>query len=358
MRSVTVSLCRENYAKDISEKLQDDSATLKKMTVRICLPFLNGEVSEDTTLLWEQIASHSSLEELSVQLNGKIATLVAVTNLVDILTKLLVCSPKLIYLHINTMWLEGDIQQLVKAIEQFPALKILHLWQTQVLDQPAGLQPLLSLTAFLEEFKIESCSISKDSPASPQTMGIIAKSQTLQKLTLDEVQDAEVLALLDAVVESGNGVLKYLDFGESKLQLPALLKLSEFLRQNDSIVSLFFSLSEDVSIAPVADSLQSNTVLKRICFCRFLQTTTVLLEEDIKSLQSLLSTQNTTLEEIDITTAKNGYTDAVVDPEIDFYLQLNRSNRSQVLEFIADDHEASMNPGFWIDILSSSVCIV
>ena len=355
MRPLTLNLCRENDVKNGIFRLEEKNATLKRITVRICLPYLNGEITEDTSSIWERIASIPVLKDLSIHLNGKEATPVPIQNLVDALTGLLVCGSKIVSMRINTIWMEGSIQPFVKAIEQFPCLKSLHLWQTQVAQQEEGLEPLFALTSFLEEFKLEPCGIYRFSPASPDAMAAITKSKVLKTLTLDKLQDAEISAFLEALYQSETNNLKELDFGDSKLQLSAVQSLSRILRKHSSLESLRICIRENVPIDPLTDSLKSNTSLKRMCFCRSQETSsTISLQQDINNFLAVLVEQNFTLEEIEVSLESKSYLEPVVDTEIEFYLQLNRSNRSEILSYVAANHEASMDPQYWIDVLSSS----
>jgi hypothetical protein len=361
MSSITLSLFRSSDVADATRQLERERYAIERITVRICLPIMQGEAREETNALWASLSTLPKLQELSIQLNGKALSTISVDHLVVTLDGFRECGSKVVSLMMNSLWIDGNMHQLLHCLEQhFTGLKTLHLWQTQAVNQDSGVAPLLNLTSRLEEFKLESCSISKVTPASDVAMETVAQSKTLKKLTLDDCQNSEALALLSALNESQTtSHLKVLSFGDSKLQTPAVRSIGRLLLNPQCrLETISLTLLEHVSILPIVEALQTeNTTLKRLCFCRLQKNTSDPPEQDVRALRTVLADSNTTLQEVDISVKESHstYNEDVEDPEIDFYLTLNCLGRGKLLEDInKNDVGAATSPEFWISNVLTS----
>ena len=279
------------------------------------------------------------------------------------LAKLLQEAPNLSLLEIDVLGISGgNVACLGAALKSQVQLRTVYMNEIEHVHAHGNLQPLadaLCSLPRLETLEVYQVCFAKNSAMNARALSSIArhsKAKSLEVMPCPHHNFQEQgLAVTGGL--RANRVLQ-------KLRLTTCTFPKRFMFQDEVIASLGcvlqdnpfcplqsleLNVCESINLLPFAHALTTNRTLTNLVLC---WDTPSLIPDDknMTALRRVIRDQNYVLERLDITLRND--LGPPVDPELHFYLQLNRMGRKHLLGRNGNDKDAASRDD-WIDRLSA-----
>lgn len=225
----------------------------------------------------------------------------------------------------------GNLQPLADAICSLPRLETLEVYQVCFAKNSAMNARALSSIARYSKAKILEvmpCPYHDFQEQGLAVTGGLRSNRVLQRLRLTTCTFPKRSMFRDEVIAS----------------LACVLEVNPFCR----LQSLELNVCEGINLLPLAHALKTNRTLTNLVLC-WDTLSLVPNDKNMAALRGVIRDHNYVLERLDIT-LRNDH-GPPVDPELHFYLQLNRMGRKLLLEGNGRDKEVASRAD-WIDRLS------
>ena len=357
-----ITLIDEEDVRESMELIQargQQESDVDQICLTIYLP-LHSLASESLSRFFRCLRTHLPVTGLELRLmkDQNLTTPVDTAEL----SKLLQEAPNLHLLEIDALRIVGrNMISLAEALMSQTQLRTVYLNQIEHVELHGNLQPLADALCRLPRLEtLEVCQVrfAKDSTVNARALASIARLSKAKALEVMPCPCHDVQEQGLAVTEGlrMNPMLQKLRLmtctfpKRLMFQDPVIASLGRVLQNNPlcRLQSLELNVCESINLLPLAQALKANRTLTRLLLC-WDSPCILANDKNMTALRGVLRDHNYVLERLDMTFRDRHDFDPPVDPQLDFYLRLNRMGRQRLLE--ENDHIATRAD--WIKTLSS-----